>query len=50
MRKIRGDEVQVEKLLTVILINKQRHNMSLEKHRFSEFNKKNTDLANFLKN
>jgi len=46
--KIRGDEVEVEKLLIVIFINKQRHKMSLEKQRFSEIYKKNGDLANFL--
>jgi len=47
MGKIRGDEVQIEKLLIVIFINRMRKNMSLAKHRFSEFNKKN-DLANYL--
>jgi len=46
--KIRGDEVEVEKLLIVIFINRQRHKMSLEKQRFSEIYKKNGDLANFL--
>ena len=35
--KIQGDEVEVEKLLIVIFINRQLNNMSLEKRRFSEF-------------
>ena len=46
--KIQGDEVEVEKLLIVLFINRMRKNMSLAKRRFSEFNKKNVALANFL--
>jgi len=40
MGKIQGDEVEVKKLLIVIFINRMRKNISLAKHRFSEFNKK----------
>ena len=35
--KIQGDEVEVEKILIVIFINRMRINMSLAKRRFSEF-------------
>jgi len=38
--KIRGDEVEVEKLLIVIFINRQRHKTSLEKQRFREIYKR----------
>ena len=38
--KMRGDEVEVGKILIVICINKIRKNLSLANHCFSEFNKK----------
>ena len=45
--KIQGDEVEVEKLLIVIFINRMRKNMSLAKRRFSEFNKKKCRFSEF---
>jgi len=48
MGKMRGEEVEVGKLLIVNCINRIRKIMSLAKHKFSEFNKKNTSLVNFL--
>ena len=48
--KIQGDEVEVEKLLIVIFINRMRKNMSLAKRRFSEFNKKKCRFSEFSLN
>ena len=45
--KIQGDEVEVEKLLIVIFINRMRKNMSLAKRRFSEFNKNKCRFSEF---
>jgi len=47
---MRGEEVEVGKLLIVNCINRIHKKMSLAKHKFSEFNKKRkfTNLFTFM--